>query len=98
MRFYTKTHKHYCGVDLHARSMYVCIMNQEGTVFVHRNLPCDPVRFLAKCPEGRAHFAPIEHKHGKAKMLSILAHMLGRAASFMLARKCAFDLERFLRS
>ncbi len=46
MRFYTKTHKHYCGVDLHARSMYVCVMSQEGTVFVHRNLPCDPVRFL----------------------------------------------------
>ena len=46
MRFYTKTHKHYCGVDLHARSMYVCIMTQEGTVLVHRNLPCDPVRFL----------------------------------------------------
>ena len=24
MRFYTKTHKHYCGIDLHARTMYVC--------------------------------------------------------------------------
>jgi hypothetical protein len=23
MRFYTRTHKHYCGIDLHARSMYV---------------------------------------------------------------------------
>jgi hypothetical protein len=22
MRFYTKTHRHYCSIDLHARSMY----------------------------------------------------------------------------
>ncbi len=35
---------------------------------------------------------------GKAKMPSILAHKLGRAAYFMPVRKCAFDLERFLRS
>jgi len=47
VRFYTRTHKHYCGVDLHARSMYVCVMDQEGTVLVHRNLPCDAALFLA---------------------------------------------------
>jgi len=28
MRFYTKSHQSYCGVDLHARTMYVCILNQ----------------------------------------------------------------------
>lgn len=38
MRFYTHTHKHYCGIDLHARTMYVCILNQAGEVLVHRNL------------------------------------------------------------
>ena len=32
MRFYTKQHRHYCGIDLHARSMYVCILNQAGEV------------------------------------------------------------------
>jgi transposase len=46
MRFYTKAHKHHCGIDLHARSMYVCIVDREGAVLLHRNLPCDPVRFL----------------------------------------------------
>ncbi len=46
MRFYTKEHRHYCGIDLHARSMYVCVLNQGGEVLLHRNLPCDPVRFL----------------------------------------------------
>jgi hypothetical protein len=23
MRFYTKTHQHYCGIDLHAKTMHV---------------------------------------------------------------------------
>jgi transposase len=38
MRFYTKQHKYYCGIDLHAKTMYVCIMDQGGQVLVHRNL------------------------------------------------------------
>jgi transposase len=46
MRFYTRQHKFYCGIDLHARSMYVCIINQDGEVLVHRNLPTRPDRFL----------------------------------------------------
>jgi transposase len=46
MRFYTKAHEHYCGIDLHARSMYVCVLDREGAVLLHRDLPCDPVRFL----------------------------------------------------
>ena len=47
MRFYTRTHKHYCGIDLHARTMYVCVLSQEGVVLLHRNLPCNPEVFLA---------------------------------------------------
>ncbi len=46
MRFYTRTHEHYCGIDLHARTMYVCVLSQAGEVLLHRNLPCDPARFL----------------------------------------------------
>ena len=38
MRFYTTQHRYYCGIDLHARTMYVCILNQAGEVLVHRNL------------------------------------------------------------
>lgn len=47
MRFYTQQHRHYCGVDLHARSMYVCILDQAGKALVHRNLKCERERFLA---------------------------------------------------
>jgi transposase len=46
MNFYTTQHRHYCGVDLHAKTMYICILNQQGVVLLHRNLPCDPQRFL----------------------------------------------------
>jgi hypothetical protein len=56
------------------------------------------VLFLGKCPEGKKVLARLEHKHSKGKALSILAHRIGRAAYFMLARQRAFDLERFVRS
>jgi len=46
MRFYTKQHRHYCGIDLHARSMYLCILDQDGTVLLHRNLHAKPDAFL----------------------------------------------------
>jgi transposase len=56
------------------------------------------VLFLAKCPDGKKLVDRLAKKHGKGKALSILAHRIGRAAYFMLKRKRAFDLERFLRA
>jgi transposase len=46
MQFYTKQHNAYCGIDLHARSMYVCILNQAGDILVHRNMQASPETFL----------------------------------------------------
>jgi hypothetical protein len=46
MRFYTQQHRHYCGIDLHARSMYICILDQAGKTLVHKKLSCDPDEFL----------------------------------------------------
>jgi transposase len=46
MRFYTQQHPFYCGIDLHARTMYVCILAQGGEVLVHRNMKTDPEAFL----------------------------------------------------
>jgi transposase len=46
MRFYTKQHKFYCGIDLHARTMYVCVLNQEGEILLHRDMKAAPGPFL----------------------------------------------------
>ena len=46
MRFYTNQHQFYCGIDLHARSMYVCILSQDGEMLVHRHMKAAPEPFL----------------------------------------------------
>lgn len=46
MRFYNKQHPYYCGIDLHARSMYLCIVDQEGTICLHQNAETSPDVFL----------------------------------------------------
>src|SRR5262245_5572779 len=46
MRFYTKQHQAYCGIDLHARTMYVCIVNHNGEILVHHNYNANPETFL----------------------------------------------------
>jgi transposase len=46
MRFYTKQHQAYCGIDLHARSMYVCILNQGGEIMLHHHMKTSPETFL----------------------------------------------------
>ena len=30
MRFYIKQHQFYCGIDLHARLLAICIVDQAG--------------------------------------------------------------------
>jgi transposase len=46
MRFYTNSHPFYCGIDLHARSMYVCILSHDGDILLHRNMKATPEAFL----------------------------------------------------
>lgn len=46
MRFYNQQHRFTCGIDLHARSMHLCILDQAGQVVFDRNLPCRPEALL----------------------------------------------------
>lgn len=46
MNFYTQQYKQYCGIDLPAQAMYVCILDHSGTKLVHKNLPTTPEAFL----------------------------------------------------
>ena len=46
MRFYNRQHHHYCGIDLHVKTMYVCILDAAGQVLVHRNVKSTPEALL----------------------------------------------------
>lgn len=40
MRFYNQQHGFYAGIDLHARTLYLCVLDSAGQTRVHENLPC----------------------------------------------------------
>ena len=42
MKFYTTFHQFYCGIDLHARLLYVCILDKRGNKVVHQKIKADP--------------------------------------------------------
>ena len=42
MRFYTNSHPYYCGIDLHARILYVCIIDDKEKVLVHKKISANP--------------------------------------------------------
>src|SRR5438093_4329961 len=54
MRFYTTPHRYYCGIDLHARRMYICVLDAQGKILVHRNGPATPEHLLTTIAAYRA--------------------------------------------
>lgn len=46
MRCYSTQHKFYCGVDLHARTMFIHILDHKGKTVFEKDLPADPDEFL----------------------------------------------------
>lgn len=47
MRFYNGKHRHTCGIDLHARSLHVCVLDAVGDVALHRKVAATPEALLA---------------------------------------------------
>jgi hypothetical protein len=54
MRCYHQTHAFYCGVDLHARTMYLCVFNHTGQKLLHKEVPSDPAALLEALAPYRA--------------------------------------------
>jgi transposase len=54
------------------------------------------VLFLRNNPLGQKYLARLEHKHGKGKALTILAHKLARAVYYLLKRDTVFEMQKFL--
>jgi len=46
MKFYTQQHNYYCGIDLHTKKMFMCILNREGAILLHRNIPTTAEMFF----------------------------------------------------
>ena len=47
MEYVSVKKNYYCGIDLHADVMYVCVMAKDGKVVFHHELPTDFTRLLA---------------------------------------------------
>ena len=41
MEYVSINKQHYCGVDLHADVMYVCVMTKAGKIVFHHELPTE---------------------------------------------------------
>ncbi len=48
MKYYTSTTQFNCGIDLHARQMYVCLMDRDGKKLVHTNIRNNDFAYFLK--------------------------------------------------
>jgi len=46
MRFYNQQHRFYCGVDLHARTLSLCVLDAAGSIVLQRTIDASPDAFL----------------------------------------------------
>ena len=42
MRFYTNSHPYYYAIDLHARTLYVCIIDEQDNILIHKEISANP--------------------------------------------------------
>ena len=46
MRLYTNPHRFYCGTDLHARTLYLHLLDHDGQTRFEKNIAARPTDFL----------------------------------------------------
>ena len=39
VRFYCQPHRFYCGIDLHARLLAICVLDHEGAIVLQTQIP-----------------------------------------------------------
>jgi hypothetical protein len=55
VKYHTSTTEYNCGIDLHARQMYVCVMDRQGKKLVHTNVKDNDFSFFLKLVEPYKH-------------------------------------------
>ena len=53
--YYQVKTEYSCGVDLHSRQMYICVMDKDGKVLVHRNVRGNDFEYFLKLVEPFKH-------------------------------------------
>lgn len=48
MKYYTSTTEFNCGIDLHSRQMYICVMDRTGKKLVHTNIKDNDFEYFLK--------------------------------------------------
>jgi len=48
MKFYKTTTEYNCGIDLHSRQMYMCLMDPKGNKLVHTNIEGNDFGYFLK--------------------------------------------------
>ena len=48
MSYYSTKKEYYCGVDLHANTIYLCILNNDGEILFHQEIKCRQVDRLSR--------------------------------------------------
>jgi hypothetical protein len=59
MKYYCTTTEFNCGIDLHARQMYVCVMDRQGRKLVHCNVRNNDFEFFLKLVQPYRHSLPV---------------------------------------
>jgi len=55
MKYYTSTTEFNCGIDLHARQMYACVMDRQGSTLMHTNIAGNDWEYFLKRVEPYRH-------------------------------------------
>jgi transposase len=87
MKYHTSTTEFNCGIDLHARQMYVCVMDRTGKKLVHTNIKNNDFAYFLKlvapyrhdltvCAECMFGWYWLADACQEAKLTFVLAHAL----------------------
>ncbi len=69
MRFFKPqpdAHQFYCGIDLHARTHYLCVLDHAGKKVLHKEVPSEPTALLDALAPYRQGLVVNHQPHGSA--------------------------------
>jgi len=96
MKYYTSTTEFNCGIDLHSRQMYVCVMDRAGNKLVHTNIQGNDFVYFLKRTTDVEEARSREREICYGELLSLDDHGLngGSASCLSAASSITRSMER----